>query len=263
MRTNTIFWGTILVLLGLLLLLSNMGILKANVWGIIWPIGLILLGVWIILGLFLRRNHAVEQASVALEGASQASLRIGHAAGRLQISSGAGAGNLLDGEFGGGVDLSKRRAGDTLDVRLNLDQSWSLPFAWSPGDTLNWSLRLTNEVPLSLELETGANDARVDLTELKVASLRLSSGASSTDLSLPARAGYTRVKISTGAASVKVRVPQGVAASIRYSSGLASVTVDKERFPRAEKGYQSPDYDLAENKVDLEIETGVGSIDIS
>ncbi|MBN2549966.1 MAG: hypothetical protein JXB15_12460 [Anaerolineales bacterium] len=262
MRSNTIFWGTILVLLGVLLLLSNMGIVTANIWGIIWPIGLILFGVWIILGLFLRRNLEVEQASIPLEGASQASVRIGHAAGRLQIGSGAGPGNLLDGEFGGGVEIDKKRQADTLGVRLNPSQTWSFPFAWSPGDTLNWSLRLTNEVPLGLELETGANDARVDLTELKVTSLRLSSGASSTDLTLPAVAGYTRVKISTGAASVKVRVPQGVAASIHYSSGLASVSVDKERFPRAERGYQSTDYDLAQNKVDIEIETGVGSVEI-
>jgi hypothetical protein len=90
----------------------------------------------------------------------------------------------------------------------------------------------------------------------------LQTGASAIDLTLPANAGYTRVDISAGAASVTVRVPSGVAARVRARGGLASVCVDRDRFPRVRGVHQSLDYDTALNKVDVNIETGVGSVDV-
>ena len=59
-----------------------------------------------------------------------------------------------------------------------------------------------------------------------------------------------------------MRVPSGVAARIRISSGLAGVSVDAERFPRVGSEYISPDYETAENRLDLEINTGVGSVSV-
>jgi hypothetical protein len=116
---------------------------------------------------------------------------------------------------------------------------------------------------LYLELETGANEARIDLSELLVTDLRLGSGASSTQITMPANAGSTRAKISTGAASVKVRIPQGVAARIQARGGLASILVDSARFPRSSGIYESSDYAAATNKIDLDIETGVGSVEVN
>jgi hypothetical protein len=57
-------------------------------------------------------------------------------------------------------------------------------------------------------------------------------------------------------------VPQGVAASIRARGGLASINIDSNRFPRSGDVNQSPDYETAANKVDMDIQTGVGSVDI-
>jgi hypothetical protein len=59
-----------------------------------------------------------------------------------------------------------------------------------------------------------------------------------------------------------VRIPDGVAASIRASGGISSTRVDRNRFPRSAGRYQSPDYEQAENRVELKVSTGVGSIDI-
>jgi hypothetical protein len=61
---------------------------------------------------------------------------------------------------------------------------------------------------------------------------------------------------------VVVRVPSGVAARIRASGGLADIRVDRDRFPRAGGVYQSADYDTAANKVDIDVEAGVGSVNI-
>jgi hypothetical protein len=81
-------------------------------------------------------------------------------------------------------------------------------------------------------------------------------------MTLPARAGKIRVKVASGAASVMLRVPEGVAARISVESGLAGISIDQNRFPRSAGGYQSPDFDRAENSADIRIETGVGSVEV-
>jgi hypothetical protein len=43
---------------------------------------------------------------------------------------------------------------------------------------------------------------------------------------------------------------------------MASVRVDP-RFPRAEGGYRSPDFDTAEDRVDLDMDVGAASVRVS
>jgi len=267
MRRNNLFWAIILILVGTLLMLNNLGIIRVNVWGLMWPLILISLGVWILWGVFFG-GGSIEtvEAAIPLEGAAQASIHVKHGAGRLRVDSSAGPDELLAGTFGGGLERRVERDGDTLDVELRMPPTMFppvvFPGSWGPGNTLDWTFGLNGEVPLSLKLDTGAGEARLDLSDLRVTDLKIQTGASSTNVTLPANAGHTRAKIGAGAASVTVRVPSGVAARIRAGGGLASVNVDKNRFPRQGGVYQSPDYDMAENKVDLRIDTGVGSIDV-
>ena len=49
MRRGSTFWGAVLLVAGALLLMQNMGILTINVWQILWPIVIILFGLWFLL----------------------------------------------------------------------------------------------------------------------------------------------------------------------------------------------------------------------
>jgi hypothetical protein len=260
------FWGGILILVGIAILVGN--ILDVNVWRLLWPAVLILLGVWVILGVTFGRRTSVEeeQAIVPLEGAADARVRIQHGAGRLRIGPGAGPGELVSGSFGGGLDLHSREEAGTLNVNLRMP-SRGFPgffvFPWGPSGAFEWSVKLTGEIPLSLRVDSGASESHIDLTDLRVTGLRLKTGASSNVVHLPAKAGHTEVDIDAGVASVRLRVPEGVAAQIRISGGLSGISVDRNRFPRVGgRGYRSPDYDTAENKVDIAVDVGVGSVDI-
>ena len=260
MRRGSIFWGILVIGFGILLLLDNLGYLgNIDVWRLIWPVFLIALGGWILLGVYFKRPGESEYIEVPLDGAQQAHMRLQHGAGKIQVTVGTAPGNLVEGEIIGGLDLDKRQRGDVLDVRLKA--AWSgFPFDWSPGQTMDWNLRLNRDVPMSLELETGASDARLDLSDLQISELVLKSGASSTTLTLPSSADYTRVKIEAGVASVKIEVPDGVAARINSRSGLSSMNVSDQRFPKTGDRYESTDYAHAENKVEIDVEMGVGSV---
>ena len=100
-----------------------------------------------------------------------------------------------------------------------------------------------------MKIDSGASSSTLDLTDLKVVDLDIDTGASSTEVNLPANAGNTRVDIDSGASSQSLHIPTGVAARIRVKSGIASVNVDSNRFPSLEGGlYQSADYATAANR---------------
>lgn len=39
------FWGSLIIVIGLIILLKNLGIITAGVWSILWPLLLIMFGV--------------------------------------------------------------------------------------------------------------------------------------------------------------------------------------------------------------------------
>lgn len=264
MRRESYFWGLFLVLLGILLLLDNLNILPAdvNAWGLFWPIVLVAMGVRVLLPFVVKPGvrSAGEVLAIPLEAARSARIKVRHGAGELRIQPGAAAGSLLDGSFEGGVLHSVRRVGDSAEVELRLPD---VQFNWI-GDThsLNWNIALSPEIPLALDLEVGASRNLLDLRGLRVNELQLSTGASDSEITLPEQ-GQVRAKVRSGAASVNVHIPQGVAARINARGGLAGISVDSTRFPRYNGLNQSPDYETAENRVELDIETGVGSVTVN
>ena len=126
---------------------------------------------------------------------------------------------------------------------------------------LHWQVGLTSEIPVSLELHTGANRSSIDLSALRLRRLDLHTGASETRVRLPG-SGTTEVRVEAGLASLNIEVPQGVAARIRSKMAIGSTNVDETRFPRAMDGWLSPDYDTATNRVEIDVAGGLGSIKV-
>lgn len=262
MRRSSLGWGIVLLLVGLLLLLSNLDVVTLDVWSAVASVALIGLGVAMLWSV-LAGEEAVagEEMAIPLAGAFAARVQLRHGAGRLRVNGGASPGMLLEGSFRGGLDYRTQRRDDELLVEVF---PRGLPFVLAPWnwgrDGLRWSFTLNDQISLSLSLETGASDVRLDLTTLSVRELRLSTGASSVSIKLPASAGQTDVRVEAGAASVSLEVPADVAARVHTEGILASVDIDQTRFPQADRVYQSPGYHAADNKVDIKVEAGIGSL---
>jgi hypothetical protein len=139
-----------------------------------------------------------------------------------------------------------------------------LPFGNGHTDAATLNLNLAPGVPItSLNVQTGATDARLDLSNLRVNTLDMSIGAATTFVRFPEAAGLTTAHISGGASTINLEIPPGVAAQIQHHGGLTTLNVDQSRFPQVnESTFRSPDYDTAQNKVDLNLETGVTTISI-
>jgi hypothetical protein len=253
----TFTWPLLWIVIGVLLLLSTTGRLGAGPGELIatyWPWLLVGLGVWFLVGALVPGGRApTEQLAVPLGGAPSAAGRIRFGAGTLTTRP-AGSGNLVDGDFRGGVE---HRISGPGRVELAQDTTYGLPWLYRES---TWTVGLTAEVPLDLRVEAGASRTTLDLRDLRVRSLELQTGASETHILLPRAAGSTTVKAEAGAASVTFEVPSGVAARIRTRMALGSSHIDEGRFPRIGDVYQSIDYGTAANTVDLDLQGGVGSV---
>jgi hypothetical protein len=265
MRRNSLFWGVIIIVAGFLFLLDNLKLLPISAWELIWPAFLIVVGLWFLFGRGLFRNSPSENTlAIPLEQASQAEIRINHGAGRLSISSLPNSDQFLSGVFTGGVENEVIREGSKIRAKLSAPSEvfWGIPwFEMSNG--FSWQVNINPDVALDLVLKTGASENQLNLTDLKVATLSLDTGASSTSISLPVHSGLTIANVHAGAASVDITFPTHVAGRIRIQSGIAGINVNSTRFPKNGNFYQSPDFDSASDKVELFIEAGVGSINIA
>ena len=262
------FWGGILIVVGVVLFLANVGILTVDVWKVLIPLVVILVGA-LTLWTATRPRPVMEAQALRLplENAARASVKVRFGAGRLQVRGGADPSTIIDGTFRGGVESDVRRSGSEASAELRVPSDFFLhvfsPWMWWGGPRLEWDFGLTETVPVALDVETGASEARLDLTRVLVDRLRLSCGASSVQIQMPAGAAMTTARIESGAASVVIDIPQGVAARIEAESGLANVRVNTSRFPRIDKVYRSADYDTAPHRLDLHIEAGVASVDVN
>ena len=259
MRRDNLFWGTALVLVGVLLYLQTQGYI-GNIVPYLWPLALILVGSWVILGVYWQPAlSAQETFLIPLSAAKRARFQFSHGAGQIEITGGAPAGQALVGSSGVGMNKHSHLEGDRLDVKVEAGPSF-IPFL-GPSQGV-WRFRLTQEIPLTLIVEAGASSLNIDLKDVIASHVELKTGASSSNVTVPAR-GISLLDIDAGAASVNIRVPEATAARIRVEEGVNSVNVDTKRFPRLDSGfYQSTGYDMAADRADINIEAGLGSVTV-
>ena len=251
-------------MLGAALLAINLGVVNSDIWKFFWPALIILAGAWFLLRPVLgKQNLDIVMSSVPLEGAANADIDFHYGAGRLEVDSNAKMGDLITGSFAGGVttDIHRNNGGAQLSLHTPSDLMFSGP--WPMGQHgYEWKVGVTPEIPVKLNFHTGASESFLDLSGLKATDVVVETGASSTELTLPANAGFTNVNVKSGMASVKIRIPAGVGANIHVKSGLSGLDIDPMRFTHDGEYYRSADYASAANKLDLFIEMGVGSVEI-
>jgi hypothetical protein len=259
-RMGPIFWPILLIAVGVIFLLSNLGVLPFDAWQLwrLWPLILVVIGLDVLLEAFWRRGRpGGEPLSIDRDSLSEAEVIVEFGAGTLRVGAGAAAGKLLEGEFSDGAEYQLRPG----QVRLYGSRDWNW-WGWWGGGGRHWDVRLTPDIPLRLRFKLGACQSTLDLSDLRVTDLALETGAADTRVQFPRAAGMTRAQVKSGAASVKLSVPDGVAARITATMAIGTLDVDTRRFPRSGSGYASPDYDTAANKLDLSIEGGVGSVTV-
>jgi hypothetical protein len=264
MKTNRIFWGLAIMLFGSVLLVNSLGLVHINVWKFIGPGFLILLGLWFIYNAILHpRTETAENLSIPSQAEEELSLNISHGAGHLHLSAAQQTGNLLSGTFINGIDSKIKRSGKTAEITLK-------PFG-DPVDIIipgnfqgiNWDMLVTADIPVQIKLNTGASESMLDLSQINIKALDLSTGASKTEIRFSEKADFCSAKINAGVAAISMQIPAQIAASILiHGKEMSSIHVDTNRFIQIGDRYESSDYATAAKKLEIEIKPGLGEIKI-
>lgn len=283
----------ILIGLGVLFLLSNLGMLTWNVWEIIfrfWPILLVAVGLDILIG---RRSIvgsllvmvitfvilglgiwwlgpaqaggtplASQTINQPLAGAQRGEIELSLGVGTLQLTTMSEPVGLISGSIEArqldSIVTEASIRGDTALYSLRYRENTSFGPTWGQDD--HWNLQLNPQVPIALRINSGVGTARLDLSMLKVTDLWINAGVGQTYVTMPQQ-GIVAAQMSGGVGEVAVTIPQGVGVRIELNKGLGNVTMPTG-YLQAGKIYTSPDYTNSANRVDLQINGGVGNIQI-
>jgi hypothetical protein len=290
----------VLIVIGVVFLLQTMGVIPWTLWGELlrfWPVILIVIGLNILLGrrapvlagllialvllLSLGGAYAIAVSEDAgrfgatttmdlsepLDGITSAEVQIDFGAGELTVRSlSEGSLSFVEGQLvtpRRAPDVTVLRADGEAELRMAMDEdSWLFSLPGFRGSGTDWEIALSRAPRLSIDVGAGAADIVLNLRDLQVQELNFDTGASNAEVTLPANAGHVDVVVNGGATNIEITVPEGVAARITNSSGLSSVDVDTDRFPRSGDAFVSPDFDTAQNRVAIDISVGAASVEV-
>ena len=292
-RNRSLVFPLLLILIGAVLLLERLGLWSLN-WarlGQLWPLILVFLGLEILLrhtrvggvvsllvalsivalvaillfsGGPRQVDYTRETFSYPLEGLKAASVRLEVGVGQLEVSPLEDSDQVLEAEIqhGNATRLIREISEKDQEIRVALKTTGGSQ-AWNPlGRSVeeDWRIGLSTQIPLSLEINSGVNRSRLELTGLKLKRLALNAGVGETEVTLPETGTY-EVSIKGGVGAVKVEIPESMEARIRVDGGLGAVDIG-ERYEQQGKYYVTKGYARADDKADIEVDGGVGAITI-
>ena len=291
-RRGSLIGPVVLIGLGIAFLLDNLGIVQWDIWEIVfrlWPVlliaagvdlvvgrrstagtivvvlvmvGLILAGVWL-LSDSLAGAPRTENIRQTVGGAERAEVKIDGSVGRLTVATQSDSGVLILGtvDLAPGEELRKdfRVDDGTAFFTLGSRGNWRIP-SWGGVADRVWDIRLSRELPIRLSVSAGVGETTLDLRNLQATEVTLSSGVGRSTITLPAGGHYAAV-IDSGVGEMIIQLPAGLAARITVSSGIGQVQVVGD-FRREGDVYVSPGFEDAENRVELDISGGIGSITV-
>lgn len=296
--SSRVFWGALLISLGGLFLLSNFGVLPWGVWGTLiqaWPLLLVLWGasillrpmgrlgalitaVVVVVGLggvvaYSYAYHPQDRAgygtgSVALSQPlsatiDKAEINLDFGAGTIKLDGTASAANLAEGTLGYVAKKPTVQYYDgnglaQLQVTMATGTWVSVPGYKAP----TWDIHLNPKPTYTLDLDTGACSADLNLSALKVTDLVLSTGASDTTVTFSDPGQNAKARFEFGAASVKVRVPRSVGVRVTLSAGLVGTNLSTMGFTKSGSDWVSSGYNEKTNHLDIQVNAGASSFNL-
>lgn len=259
-RAVLLLWPLILVLVGIEILFARREPLLA----LLLQLVAIALGVALVAaqpnGLFAPASSGAttSEESVARDGTMSLDLRVSGGAGRYEVVG--GATGLVDARSTGGeLRVRTDRSGDTTDVHVLADVQFDIFRPIVPREVV---VRVASDLPVTVHLEGGAGDFRLDMSAMRVTRAEVEAGAADVVIVLPTPQGEVPVHVEAGAAEITVEVPDGVEARISTSGGAVSLDSDNPRLPASGGAAQTAGYASATSRVTVTVEAGAVSVRI-
>jgi hypothetical protein len=207
------------------------------------------------------RETRTKTRTIDAGGARSASVSVRMGAGELRLSG--GAASLMEAEFTTNVEhwmpeTGYRVVGGRGELTVRQRRGRSLFFGHRRNE---WGIRLTESLPIDLDVKLGAGESRLDMKGVDLASLEVDMGVGelSLDLSGP-RARDLTVRIHGGVGSARITLPRDVGVRVEVDGGIGSVSA--RGLVKDGRLYTNEAFGRTPAAIRLEVEAGIGSIEL-
>lgn len=294
MKKSNIGFGIFLLSIGIVLLLINLNVINWSVIEILfefWPAILIIIGINII----FRNNEIVRTVAWLFFLAAMVALIF------FSNKNDIRPGRWNNGRSINGINIDREAETESADLIINLGgiriNIGSTDTMLISSDTLNsdvkhsidykngkksaivkidrepsihfenglretCKLNLNDDVVWNFNIDTGAVNGTIDMSDLKVKSIDMDTGAANMKLIFGSKYNSTDVKIDAAASSFNIVVPENSGVKIKVDGVLNNTNLNNLNWLRQGEYYVSPNYDSAENKINIDIDMGAGSLNI-
>lgn len=221
-------WGGLLIVLGVLAVLANLGYLSNISWHVIWPLLLIGLGVWLIATRIVPttpddHGGAGFDRSDARDGLARAKLDIALGSARIDVRAAALGDQLYRAHIvhrGNPPEVELDRASGT--VRISQSGNWMMG-GWG---RVKLEVQLNDALAWALDIHCGAVRGRIDLSTVGLAGFECHSGSTDLELSVARPAGEVPIRMEGGSVRLRLRRPAGAAVRVDASGGSIRLWAD-------------------------------------
>lgn len=168
------------------------------------------------------------------------------------------------------TDIRSRKASFSL-IKTILDSLTKLEFKmqdkngrqrWSLGEGGNdVDLRLNKLPEWQIDMNMGAGEAKLDLSEYKVRKFKFDGGAAALEVKMSALLPIADVEVKTGIADVRIEVPEAAGCRIKSKTGLSAK--DFSGFIKLDDGsYETANYKSAAQKIFITLDGGLSNFEV-
>ena len=284
-----IFFGLIILVIGIVYLLNNAGITQINLFfnfHLFWPILVIGIGLsllskqsWISWVLFLililiifgiisstfnnrsSLNTGNNESFVIAKDASAnvIDLNIKTGAGRLSITD--GSSNAINGDFNSNyLSLNRSNTTNNLIQKITLDESKNNYLGMRSSLTNDLDLKLNPLTLYDLSVDSGAMEMNLDLTNILASNVDVATGASSLIITMGDNVNLSNVNIKAGASKIIINLPRTIGAYLKINSGVSLNNLN-DLVKKADH-YESNNYASSDKKINLDLNTGATNLSV-
>ena len=285
MNNKRLMSGLILIILGILFLLTNLGYISFEVlFGIfdLWPLLFIIAGInilfnkkpivilitWIIFfvililyGIFYGSVNTDIDFSTHFTKPAETSY------GKLNLDIGA-AGVDIDSEKDNLLKINARGIKlDYNDIYKNNNETAIFNFANRNHNSIiygtgsnNYNFKLNEDVIWDLDLDLGAISGTLNLENIATKSIALNMGAGNLNIVLGNKYDKSDIRIDSGASNINITVPKNAGIKIKSDSSLSKIDIDDLGLIKSGDYYISPNYEKRNIKLEFHISMGVGIV---
>ncbi len=295
LRYGHLFWGIVLILLGVMYLLKKFDVIWFSWRDILslWPLLLVLWGIsllpirslyklivsllailamilliaynpgrwhsgWIWIGDFKKGKEVeVRKSETFADSVDYARLELDAAAGTYTIAG--TSEQLVDFRHvgdSGTYYMSTLLEENAYHVRIGPESRQNQFRIYRSHEV---EIKLNPDPVWDLDIDAGAAEIELDLSEYRIRNLEVNGGATSIEIILGSLYDESNVNIETGVSSVVIRVPEEVACEVNTDSFL--VAKELPGFDKVSKStYVTPNFAAAQKNIFIRFDSGISSL---